>query len=151
MLRTEGRQDWRTPKWLFDRLNDDYGPFTLDVAASHDNALCAKYFTKEDDALTKVWPSTWFCNPPFAKIEPWVAHAKKQPASGVMLVPANIVHTTWFWQVWNESFEIVIVRPRVAFIHPETGLPKKGAMGGVALLKFGYACHWRIMLKQYLP
>ena len=36
--------DWSTPQDLFDRLNDVHR-FTLDIAASKENAKCDKYFT----------------------------------------------------------------------------------------------------------
>lgn len=32
--------DWATPQKIFDELNAKYGPFELDVCASHDNAKC---------------------------------------------------------------------------------------------------------------
>lgn len=44
--------EWYTPQYLFDELNEKY-QFTLDPCASHENAKCDKYFTIEDDGLTK--------------------------------------------------------------------------------------------------
>lgn len=46
--------EWATPQALFDELNAEFN-FTLDPCASHENAKCKKYFTKEDDGLSKVW------------------------------------------------------------------------------------------------
>lgn len=43
-----------TPQWLFDEL-DEVFHFDLDAAATPENAKCAKYYTKEDDALKKSW------------------------------------------------------------------------------------------------
>jgi hypothetical protein len=63
--------DVSTPRWLFDRCNELAvavcgEPITLDVAAADWNHKCDRYFTKEDDALTKVWDAkaAW-CNSPY--------------------------------------------------------------------------------------
>ena len=51
---TSERDDWETPRWLFDELNSVWN-FTLDAASSDENALCERHFTKEDDALKQSW------------------------------------------------------------------------------------------------
>lgn len=43
-----------TPQWLFDEL-DAVFHFDLDAAATPENAKCARFYTKEDDALKKSW------------------------------------------------------------------------------------------------
>ena len=49
---------------IFNQLNKEFG-FTLDAAASDGNAKCEKYYTIEDNALTKDWTNeiVW-CAPP---------------------------------------------------------------------------------------
>ena len=51
---TSDRDDWETPRWLFDKL-DAVWHFTLDPASNGRNALCEKFFTKEDDGLAQSW------------------------------------------------------------------------------------------------
>ena len=46
--------EWETPQAFFDRLNWKYH-FTLDAAATAENAKCASFFTAEDDGLSKNW------------------------------------------------------------------------------------------------
>lgn len=46
--------DWATPQYVFDQLNEEFH-FTLDPCASDDNHKCEKYYTKEQDGLTKNW------------------------------------------------------------------------------------------------
>ncbi len=53
-MMSSNRDDWETPQKLFDDLNAEFG-FTLDPCASHENAKCAKYYTKEDDGLAQSW------------------------------------------------------------------------------------------------
>jgi len=62
---------WATPQKFFDELDEEFH-FTLDVAASKENAKCARYYTVEDDGLTASWGSTTnpevvWCNPPYAR------------------------------------------------------------------------------------
>ena len=54
-----------TPQDFFDKLNDEF-KFNLDPCATPENAKCEKYFTKEDDGLSKSRDNqNVFCNPPY--------------------------------------------------------------------------------------
>lgn len=81
--------------------------FTLDVAASKENAKCARYFDIEADGLSKSWMGeTVWCNPPYSDLEPWVKKALLETREGgcpkvVMLLPANRTEQP-FWQDWIE-------------------------------------------------
>ena len=46
--------EWETPQAFFDLWNWKYH-FTLDAAATPENAKCTRYFTKEDDGIAKNW------------------------------------------------------------------------------------------------
>lgn len=46
--------EWTTPKTLFDELNKEFH-FDLDVASTHENALCQNYFTEAENGLKKAW------------------------------------------------------------------------------------------------
>lgn len=66
-LFTSESEEWSTPDDLYAELNEEFG-FVLDAAASHENAKCATYFTKVDDALAEDWArfgGPVFLNPPF--------------------------------------------------------------------------------------
>jgi site-specific DNA-methyltransferase (adenine-specific) len=64
---------WATPQKLFDELNKEFN-FTLDPCAIPENAKCEKFYTPEDDGLSKDWSNeTVFCNPPYGReIGKWV-------------------------------------------------------------------------------
>lgn len=47
-------QDWATPPDFFAALHARFA-FTLDAAASAENAKCAHYFTPEQDGLSQNW------------------------------------------------------------------------------------------------
>ena len=92
---------------LFDPLHAVHR-FTLDVAASEANHRCDRYFTREHDGLLRSWSGerVW-CNPPYSRLEPWVAKAWAEMRDGcelvVMLLPANRSEQGW-WQEYIEPF-----------------------------------------------
>lgn len=46
--------NWETPQYFFDELNDEFH-FDLDPCADENNHKCEKYFTKEIDGLSQDW------------------------------------------------------------------------------------------------
>ena len=46
--------EWETPQDFFDHLNWKYH-FTLDAAATSENAKCARFFSRKDDGISKNW------------------------------------------------------------------------------------------------
>lgn len=95
--------DRRTPDSLWLPLHDEFR-FTLDVAASSENAKCASYFTLEDNGLTQRWSGSVWCNPPYSDCGAWVQKANYERTwcdAIVMLLPANRTEQRW----WQESVE----------------------------------------------
>ena len=89
--------DYRTPRWLFDLLNQEFH-FTIDGCASPQNALCPRYCTLEQDALRQDWAGerVWW-NPPFDDLGAWARKAYNESLLGVTsvgLVP------TWKKEYW---------------------------------------------------
>lgn len=100
--------DRRTPRGLFDQIHAQHH-FTLDAAASDDNALLPNYHTRITDGLLRTWSGerVW-CNPPFSRLEPWLAKAWRAMTDEnaelvVMLLPANRTEQR-FWHEWVEPF-----------------------------------------------
>jgi len=113
------RQDWATPTDIYEDLNQRYGPFTLDAAASAENAKCARYWTEADDALTKPWTGRTFCNPPYQYCAKFVERAIDEARNGnaeivVLLVPAR-TDTRWFREAWEHADEVRFLSGRIAF------------------------------------
>lgn len=53
-LLSSKKMDYCTPQEFFDRLNEEFG-FTLDAAATAENAKCPAYYTPETDGLKSPW------------------------------------------------------------------------------------------------
>lgn len=87
----ERKQDRRTPRDFFLMLHEEYD-FTLDGAATAENALLLKFSTETN-------PLSWrgervFCNPPWGNIPPFIDLASKADFA-CLLVPAR-VNAKWF-------------------------------------------------------
>lgn len=111
--------------------------FTIDAAASPTNARLPRYWTRDDDALSRSWAyeRVW-CNPPYSEIERWVKYAEVEHFVGlcplvVMLLPANRTEQGW-WQSYVEprrrggSIEVEFLPGRMRFERPNAVIGPKG-------------------------
>lgn len=127
------KHDWETPKALFAALDAEFG-FTLDAAASDDNAKCPAYFTSDDDGLTLPWTTNGvvFCNPPYGPgIGKWVKKAYEESlyrwATVVLLIPAR-TETSWWHSYVMEATEIRLIRGRLRFSGMKINAPFPSAV-----------------------
>lgn len=110
---------WATPIDFFKKLDDEFH-FTLDPCADERNHKCEKYFTKEDDGLSKNWGGyRVFCNPPYGKeIGKWVKkcyeESQKDNTIVVMLIPAR-TDTKYFHDYIYHKAELRFIRGRLKF------------------------------------
>lgn len=121
------KQDWETPTDFFKKYDDAFS-FTLDACATPQNAKCGKYYTKEDDGLTKDWGGNrvW-CNPPYGReISKWVKKASEEAQKPhtivVMLLPAR-TDTAWFHDYILRKASIQFIRGRIKFVGATTSAP----------------------------
>lgn len=108
--------EWTTPRDLFQDLNSEFA-FTLDVASTHENALCEHHFTKDENGLTQTWAGNVFCNPPYGKqIAAWMKKAAETNEGGVVvcLVPAR-TDTAWWHDYVTQATEVRFLRGRLKF------------------------------------
>jgi phage N-6-adenine-methyltransferase len=132
-------QDYRTPQWYFDYLNNAFGEFKLDAFACKNNALCYKYYKEQDNALKCDWIDKTFANPPFALAGEAVKKAWREwthnNINSTLIVPAGCV------QYWMHDYAIhgTIFLPnmRINFDSPE-GKPTKRSRGDTMVICFGY-------------
>ena len=119
-------EEWETPQKFYDELNKEFN-FTVDVAATKDNAKAPLYFTKEIDGLKQSWNvgGTVFCNPPYGrKIAAWVKKAYDEAKKGikiVLLIPAR-TDTKYFHDYIYGHAESRFIRGRLKFTN-ENGDP----------------------------
>jgi hypothetical protein len=104
----KARDDWRTPRWLWDRLNEQYN-FTTDCAANETNHLTDHWFGEDGTEHGEVHiltPKVAWCNPPFSNAkmlaEHWVRYIRR-----VGIYRADNMETA----VWQE-----IILPNVDWV-----------------------------------
>ena len=84
--------EWGTPTSFFNKLNKRFD-FTLDPCSTPNNKKCDKFYTIEDDGLSKSWKNERvFVNPPYGNIAAWVEKAYLESCKGAfvaLLIPNN--------------------------------------------------------------
>lgn len=130
--RGRSKQDYRTPPEFLRALKARLGVvgFYRDLAAS-DDSVAPRFFSKEDDALTKEWVAPegeWlFCNPPYSNIGPWVMKASECSSNVAMLIPAS-VGSNW----WKDSVDgvanVLFLNGRLTFVGATAPYPKDCAI-----------------------
>ena len=116
-MMSSDQQDWSTPPEFMEAIGKE---FDLDACAYDKTAKAPRWFTEEDDALTKDWNAgrVWM-NPPYGRALPvWLQKAyeesRKDHCGEVWcLVPAR-PDTSWFHEIACKG-QIVLLRGRISF------------------------------------
>jgi len=124
--------EWETPQNFFNKLNKTY-KFTLDPCSTIESAKCEKYYTLEDDGLSKSWKNeTVFVNPPYGKIKDWVKKAHYESINNgavvVMLIPARTDTRYWHDYIMEEADSIYFVKGRLKFGNSPNSAPFPSAV-----------------------
>ena len=121
--------EWSTPDDFFAELNETFH-FDLDACASPRNAKCARYFTREQDALQQRWQGKVWMNPPYGReIAAFMRKAYEESLLGatvVCLVPSR-TDTQW-WHRYAMRGQIIYLRGRLRFGGAETSAPFPSAI-----------------------
>ena len=129
-LMTSNSDEWATPRWLFDRLNERF-QFTMDAAAAEGNNLCDIYCDAFGDGLKISWEGerVW-CNPPYSQISQWAEKFTRASSEAVLivaLIPAR-VDTAW-WQDHIAKADLVhFIRGRLRFGDSRNSAPFPSAL-----------------------
>lgn len=126
-IRKAGTFEWLTDPAVFEPLRVEFG-LALDAAATKENALLPRFYTKEDDGLAMPWDAPTWCNPPYGPtVGKWVAKAVDEVRRGrcpvaVLLVKATTDVRWWRRYVWDCAAN----RPRPGI---EARFPPDGRLG----------------------
>lgn len=138
------RDLWSTPYELVAWMESEYGDYDIDAAASKENAVCEKFYSKETNCLKRWWGSNkhiWL-NPPYSNITPFVKKSIEQMEHNNqidMLLPCD-TSTGWFYEAQQRAAEIIWITGevyhedgteysrtgRLAFTSALTGKPVQG-------------------------
>jgi phage N-6-adenine-methyltransferase len=122
-LMSKASDEWSTPWDFFDSLDYEFG-FTVDAAATKENAKCSKYIALDEshhadpDALTVNWGyyETVWLNPPYSRIRDFMRKAEEQSDTNtvVCLVPAR-TDTKWWHEACLGANEVRLIKGRLKF------------------------------------
>lgn len=113
-------QLWETPAALFSVLHNKY-KFHVDVCATAANAKLPRFYSPEQNGLTRSWANTrCFMNPPYGRdITQWVKKAATCHATLVAgLLPARTDTAWWHDWVMPHASLVHLIRGRVRFEGP---------------------------------
>ena len=134
----DAKDEWQTPPWLFDWLDQRF-EFGTDLAATAANALLPVFITLEDNAIATDWaslPGPAFCNPPYSNIEPWLRKAREAACDGltsVFLIPTPNGEEHYGFHVFGAASEVIFITGRLAFINTQ-GKPQSGNTRGSCIV-----------------
>lgn len=121
---------WATPKDFFRKMDEEFH-FEVDVCATKENAKCSKFYTAEDDGLSKEWKGVCWMNPPYGRqIGRWIKKAYESAEAGatvVCLVPSR-TDTKWFQDYCLKSSDIRFIHGRLHFNESKDAAPFPSAV-----------------------
>jgi len=136
---TSGNACWETPPLVFRQLDQDFGPFDVDLTADAQRHLCAVWFgpqsnVGECDALAADWPAcgrrNGYSNPPYGPfIQKLLALAKAWAQPGdyhagfttTLLLPMRVTKA-FKAHVLKGASDLLFADSRLCFF--ENGLPR---------------------------
>ena len=119
VLMSSRSSEWETPDELYSGMNSFFN-FTLDAAATHENAKCEEHFTIEENGLEQSWEGhTVFCNPPYGRnISEWIKKGYKESQKDnnlkVFLLPVRSDTAAWFDFI-SRCSNIYFIKGRLKF------------------------------------
>jgi len=124
--------EWSTPWGFFKGLDREFN-FTLDPCARDDNAKCEKYYTADDDGLSKDWSEeVVFMNPPYGgNTRAWVEKAYNESLNGATVVCLLVSATDrsyWHDFIFPYASQIRWVRGRLKFGESKNTAPFASAV-----------------------
>ena len=133
--------EWQTPQDFFEKLNKKF-KFTLDPCATHENHKCDKYYTIEEDGLSKSWKGeTVFVNPPYGDIGKWVKKAYEESttngAAVVLLIPSRTDTKYWHDYIMKGADAIFFVKGRLKFENKDNKLNSAPFPSAVIIFDMG--------------
>lgn len=126
----KSKQDYGTPWELIDAIEMRFGEkFTMDLAASEDNAKAPLWIDEAHDSLSCDWSKLggllWL-NPPYEKIAPWAEKCYQDMILGarVMLLTPASVGSNWYQKYVHGKAYVMALNPRLTFEGETTCYPK---------------------------
>lgn len=137
VAQNSGNNEWYTPPEYLTAARLVLGGIDLDPASSpiaNQAVQAARFFTAQDDGLTRPWHGRVWLNPPYASdlIGRFAAklrdHVTARDVQAALVLVNNATETTWFHTIAQVAQAICFPLGRVRFLDPEgnPGAPLQG-------------------------
>lgn len=125
------RDEWETPKWLFDQLEKNIW-FNFDCCANENNKKCTR-FSRDFLNLEQLNDKVCWMNPPFTKAEEMFKHFFKIVERGICIYRCDNMETK-IWQdiILKNATWIFIPKGRISY----EGMEGEGSRFPSALIGF---------------
>lgn len=134
-----GTDVWLTPPWLLDAL----GSFDLDPCAAPEPRpwpTAREHYTAAIDGLRQPWHGRVWMNPPYSRMETWLArladHAETG-GSGTALIFARTETRVFHAQVWRRAAALLFIEGRLHFHYPDGRRAPANAGAPSVLVAYG--------------
>lgn len=138
-----GENEWYTPPEIIEAASDVMGSIDLDPAScetAQSNVKAKRFYTADDDGLSKKWTGNVWLNPPYSKdlIGQFAAKvvAESSGFEQAIVLVNNATDTAWFHELASVASAICFLRGRVKFLD-RTGKPANTPVQGQAVLYVG--------------
>lgn len=140
-----GNNEWYTPSEYIDVARAVMGGIDTDPASSeiaNRTVQAGKYYTKDDDGLSKPWAGRVWMNPPYAQplitqfCETMAGKYEANEISEAMVLVNNGTETKWFHRLLDVASAVCLLKGRVRYIDQE-GNPSGAPLQGQCLIYIG--------------
>jgi phage N-6-adenine-methyltransferase len=140
-----GENEWYTPAQYVEAARTALGGIDLDPASSvkaQETVKAGRYFTKDDDGLTRDWSGRVWLNPPYAQplmglfAEKALQELRSGRVTSAIILTNNATETTWGNMLLAACDAVCFVKGRIKFLNAQ-GVEEHTPLQGQMLTYFG--------------
>jgi phage N-6-adenine-methyltransferase len=142
-LKMSKKDEYRTPEWLLDGIEENHGDIDTDPSAGRDTEIGSEMnYSIEEDGLDREWYGTVFCNPPFSRKADFLEKAlnesnREEVETIFFLTPDGTdVKSWWHKYIAKEAKYIWFSYGRICYYSAD-GEKQKKPTAGTAISVFG--------------